>query len=93
MLRARQLAGEIVRWEFEALRVRFGTDDKATYTPDFVVFRADGEIECIDVKGSGGWEEKARVKIKACARIYPEFHWIGYTEQRGSKGVFRPEAF
>lgn len=93
VLKIRLFAGEIERYEYEPWKIRYGTDFKATYTPDFVVFRADGEIELIDVKGSAGWETETRNKIKACARIYPEFHWVGYVEKRGKSGVFSIEEF
>lgn len=93
LLKPRLWAAEIVRYEYEPWKFRFGPDFKASYTPDFVVFRADGEIEVIDVKGSAGWEEATRNKIKACARLYPEFHWLGYTETRGKAGEFKPEEF
>lgn len=91
VLKPRQLAGEVVRFEYEPWKFRFGTDFKATYTPDFIVFRSDGLIEIIDVKGSAGWEEATRNKIKACARLYPEFYWFGHVEKR--HGVFEPEEF
>ena len=95
VLKPRLWAGEIVGYVYEPSRWRFGTDWKATYTPDFMVFRADGQIELIDVKGSAGWEEATRQKIKACAEKYPQFHWLGYTEQRGSRnrGEFKREEF
>ena len=86
---------EIVDYQYEPAKWRFGTDFKATYTPDFMVQMADGTIEMIDVKGSGGWEQHTRVKIKACAEKYPAFSWVGFTEQRGSKnrGRFDREEF
>lgn len=91
VLLPRKQAGEIVRWEYEPIRFRYGTDQNATYTPDFMVFRADGMIELIDVKGSGGWEAASRVRFKSCAEKYPEFIWVGQTERRGTPGYFESE--
>lgn len=91
VLERRRDAGDVIRWEYEAIRFRYGLDSKATYTPDFLVFRADGLIEVIDVKGSGGWEAATRVKFKACAEKYPEFIWVGQTEVRGARGSFDAE--
>jgi len=93
VLLARKWVGEIERYLYEPIKFRFGKDFKATYTPDFFVFRTDGLIEVIDVKGSGGWEDATRNKIKACARLYPEFIWLGETEIKGHRGKFKQEEF
>ena len=95
VLMPRLLCGEIVSYQYEAVRLRIGVDWKTTYTPDFFVLLATGEMELIDVKGSAGWEDHTRVKIKACAEKYPMFHWLGYSEGKGKagKGRFTPEVF
>ena len=93
VLRTLQLTGEISSWQYEPAKWRYGTDFKATYTPDFMVLRADGMIEMIDVKGSGGWEAATRNKIKACAEKYPQFLWVGYTEDRKRRSNFAREEF
>ena len=92
-LEPRRLAGEIVRYEYEGLKVRFGSDMTSTYTPDFIVFRSDGEIELADCKGSAGWTEATRIKMKACAAKWPEFHWVGYIEAKRCPGKFIEERF
>lgn len=92
VLKPRLWNGEIIRYLYQPWKFRFGTDFTSTYTPDFVVFRADGYIEIIDVKGSGGWEDATRVKIKSCAALFPEFIWLGQMESR-RKGMFEPEEF
>lgn len=89
-------AEEIVGYVYEPVQWRFGPDFKSTYKPDFMVLLANGEIEMIDVKGSGGWEEHTRQKIKACAEQYQLFCWVGYKEKKGGKsnlGVFVREEF
>ena len=89
-------AGEILGYHYEALKfvVVPGLSSKRIavhYTPDFVVQRADFELELIDVKAGAGWEDDARVKIKAAAERFPEFHWVGYTLTK--KGDWEREEF
>lgn len=77
-------AGEVLSFHYEALKFCIvpGVSGKRIavhYTPDFVVLRADRELEMIDVKGGAGWEDDAKIKIKAAAERFPEFHWVGYT--------------
>lgn len=91
ILWAAQLAGEVSHWWFEQLTFRLA--DRTTYTPDFVVFMADGTIECIDVKGSAGWEQHTRIKIKIAAEQFPEFKWVGWVETKGHRGEFTREEF
>ena len=88
-------SGDILSYQYEPMKFRFGRDFKSTYTPDFMVIRKDGVIEYIDVKGSAGWEEHTRVKMKACADRFWMFEWVGYTEERGknSAGKFVREVF
>ncbi len=76
-------AGEIVEWRFEPLKLRLGEDWKTTYTPDFMVITNELIIELHDVKGGGGWEEDARVKVKTAAAMFPEFTFVGMTWHRG----------
>lgn len=87
----RQLAGEVSHWWYENLQFRLA--NRTTYTPDFVVFMADSSIECVDVKGSAGWEQHTRVKIKVAAEQFPEFAWTGYSESKGHPGEFTREEF
>lgn len=91
VLWARQLAGEVSHWWYETLKFRLA--DNTFYTPDFVVFMPDGSIECIDVKGSGGWEQHTRIKMKVAAEQFPEFAWFGYEESKGRRGEFHSEEF
>lgn len=84
-------AGEILSWRYEPLRLRIGAG--AWYTPDYWVAYADGVMELVDVKGSGPWEEAARVRIKVAADCYPEFRFVGAQEAKGRRGVFGREVF
>ena len=59
--------GDIAWYKFEGLKLRLA--DNTFYSPDFVVMRSDGQIECHEVKGF--WTDDARVKIKVAADMYP----------------------
>ena len=66
-LRAKQLAGEIDWFAFEAITIKLA--DRTRYTPDFLVMLPDGQLELWEVKGH--WEDDARVKIKVAASLFP----------------------
>lgn len=68
----RQLAGEVLRYDFEAEKLRLA--DNTFYTPDFRVVLADLSIEMHEVKGF--WQDDARVKIKVAAQLHP-YRFIG----------------
>lgn len=77
------LAGEIEWFGFEAFTVRLAK--RTRYTPDFAVFRPDGSMALYEVKGS--WkapnQDKSRTKLKIAAEMFPMFHWIAVTRERG----------
>lgn len=77
-LRFRQLAGEIVSYRFEALKLKLAAN--TFYTPDFVVTFPD-RIECHEVKGF--WRDDARVKIKVAAQMFPEFVFVAVRSEKG----------
>lgn len=60
-------AGEVAWYRFEGLKLRLA--DNTFYTPDFAVMKANGLMECHEVKGY--WADDARVKIKVAAEMYP----------------------
>jgi len=66
-LKSLAMAGEVVWWRFEGIKLRLA--DNTFYTPDFDVMKADGMMEIHEVKGY--WEDDARVKIKVAAEQYP----------------------
>jgi hypothetical protein len=66
-LRLRMAVGQVLWYRFEGLKLRLA--DNTFYTPDFAVMRADGSLECHEVKGF--WADDARVKIKVAAEMYP----------------------
>ena len=76
ILEAMRHKGEILRWEFEGITLRWG-DMK--YTPDFVVFPnqlqgADIKpfIALIEVKGAHIWDRDI-VRFKGARAYWPEF--------------------
>ena len=60
-------AGEILWWEFEAVKLKLAPD--TFYSPDFAVMSADHVLEMHEVKGF--WRDDARVKIKVAAELFP----------------------
>lgn len=67
VLEPMMLANEIAMYWFE--QFTFKMADDLRYTPDFVVQRSDGHLECHEVKGF--WEEDARIKIRMAAQLFP----------------------
>lgn len=66
-LEQRRLAGLIDWYAFESVTLKLAKDTR--YTPDFVVMRANSEMEFHEVKGY--WEDDAKVKIKVAAEKFP----------------------
>ena len=65
-----QAAGLIAWYRFEGLTLRLA--ERCSYTPDFVVMRADGQIELHEVKGSREmFRDDARVKTRLAAAEFP----------------------
>jgi hypothetical protein len=87
ILEDRKRAGEVLDWHFEQAIFVLARNSKGhrdmTYTPDFMVVRADGEIEFIDTKGSGPIDPKSIVKIRCAAERYWYFTFA--VEQRQTK--------
>ena len=76
---------DVVRWEYEAVKVRVGVE-RAWFTADFLVVHVDGSLELREVKGRGRWRDAratSRAKFQAAAKLYPEIRWTWYewTEQ------------
>lgn len=74
LLHARQLAGEVIKWEFEGITFKLAHDVR--YTPDFSVWLADGSMEFIDTKGSthrAAVDPKSLVKAKVAAEKFCQF--------------------
>lgn len=82
LLEARRLAGNDILWyAFEALTLKLATDTR--FTPDFLVLRADGQLECHECKGF--MEEDALVKLKVAAEKFP-FRFISIRKKPKKDG-------
>jgi hypothetical protein len=73
-------SGLLSDYRFEAVKLRLA--NLTTYTPDFLVIDVDGSIVFHEVKGF--WMDDARVKIKVAAELYPWFHFIAATKNKGN---------
>ena len=67
LLKAMQIAGEILWYKFEGVKLRLA--DNTFYTPDFFVMMASGQLEAHEVKGFA--MDDSVVKIKVAAEIFP----------------------
>lgn len=63
-----KFAGEILGYWFEEIKFKIGTS-ACWYEPDFLVQKANGELEIHEVKGH--FEDDALVKTKSLALRYP----------------------
>lgn len=76
-LEQERLSGRILRWDFEAIRLR--VNDNCWWRPDFLVVDCDGFIELHDTKafwkskGRAHIEDDALVKMQAIAASLPHF--------------------
>lgn len=86
ILRPLLLAGEIVKYDFEAVKFRLAK--KTFLTPDFYVVTPT-HIEIHEVKGH--WEDDARVKMKVAAKLFPEFKWIAIKWKNKKEGWITEE--
>lgn len=79
-LYALQLAGEILAYEFEGVKLRLAPG--AFYTPDFFVVTPE-RFELHEVKGF--WREAAKVRIKTAAAKYPHFKFLVVKRDKPSR--------
>lgn len=79
-LRQLELAGEVLWWAFEPVKLRLAGN--TFYSPDFLVVTSAGEVELHEVKGF--WREDARVKIKVAAQAFPMFRFVAASKRRKS---------
>jgi hypothetical protein len=77
-LEAQKIAGKLVWYEFEPITLRLA--NRTSYTPDFLVLRDDGVLECHEVKGF--WRDDAKVKTKIAAEKFP-FRFVVIRKVKG----------
>jgi len=86
-LRSLEIAGKVLWWRFEPIRLRLTIQDKTTtYTPDFVVLMSSGEIEVYETKGF--WTSAARVKTKVAADLYWFWRFYGAKNTKKTGWVY-----
>ena len=72
VLGIRKMAGFVIDWRFEAIKLRLAK--RTWYTPDFMVWTPEG-IEIHETKG-GFIRDDAAVKIKVAAETFKEFKFV-----------------
>ena len=72
-LTLRHRDGEIRGYVYEGVKLRLA--DRTWYTPDFLVWMADGSLELHEVKG-GFIRDDAMVKFKCTAELFPMFRFV-----------------
>ena len=78
VLGIRKMAGFVIDWRFEAIKLRLAK--RTWYTPDFIVWTPE-RIEIHETKGH--WEDDARVKIKVAAEMFREFVFVAVQYKKG----------
>jgi hypothetical protein len=69
--------GDIAWFKFEGIKFRLANN--CFYTPDFVIMRHNGELQCHEVKGHKAiFMDDAKVKIKTAAEMYPVRFFVVY---------------
>lgn len=86
ILTDRVLRGDIRSYAFEAVKLRLA--GRTWYTPDFAVFRWDGALLLIEVKGF--MRDDAAVKIKTAASLYPHMTFLLAMTDGRRRFEFRP---
>lgn len=62
--------GNILWYSFESMTFRLA--NRTTYTPDFMVMLANGELEAHEVKGHPAiFRDDAKVKVKVFSETFP----------------------
>ncbi len=82
LLETRRCIGEVLWYRFEGITLRIAKG--VSYTPDFVVMLASGEIELHEVKGY--WRDDARAKTRVAAEQLP-FRILAITRPSRKKGA------
>ena len=90
ILAAQKSRHEIVHYEFEGIRLKWGVDQKTGeamwYKPDWVVVVAESsdalaKFRCIEVKGARIWDRDI-VRFKGCRAAWPQFDFQFWQKKR-----------
>lgn len=88
-LEKQKQCGDILWYAFEGMTFKLAKDTR--YTPDFVVLKADGELECREVKSI--WRDDAKAKIKVASALFPIRFIAVYANPKKQGGGWRIEEF
>lgn len=88
-LEEQKQAGEILWYAFEGMTFKLAKDTR--FTPDFVVMKANGELECREIKSI--WRDDAKVKIKVASELFPIRFVAIYARPKKEGGGWRDEEF
>lgn len=85
-----RLAGDVLWWKFEAIKLQLAPD--TTLTVDFVVLLADGTLEMHDVKGAKAiYADDAKVKMKVAASEFPFVFRVVFPVKKADGGGWNIE--
>lgn len=73
--------GAIEWFDYEAVTFRIAKDVR--YTPDFLVMKNDGVLECHEVKGF--WAPQDKVRIRTAAEKFP-FRFVAFRKRSKKDG-------
>ena len=93
LLEAEKRRGEILRYEYQGMTLRWGVDEKTgdsmRYTPDFVVFQYVKDsndykgVRLIEIKGPHiHYRQQAIARFKGCRAWWPEFQFELWQKQK-----------
>lgn len=88
-LESEKQRGEILWYAFEAMTFKLAKDTR--FTPDFMVMRSNGELECHEVKSI--WRDDAKVKIKVASELFPIRFIAVYAKTKKEGGGWREESY
>lgn len=89
-LEAMKRAGEVLWYEFEAIKLRLA--DNTFLTVDFAVLSASGYLEMIDVKGGRAvFADDAKAKMKVAAAKFPLVFKVAYPRPKRDGGGWEIE--
>lgn len=79
---------EILEWKYEPIKLRLA--DGAYYVPDFLVAKhryfLDEEVRLEFHEVKGFWREKALVKFKVAAELFPWFRFLAIRKKKVKEG-------
>lgn len=86
VLKGQQDRGEILRFTFEGIRLKWGHDENTgeamNYKPDFCVVLNDRRIRCIEVKGAHIFDRDL-VRFKGCRSEWRELEFEMHQWKKG----------